>query len=178
MFSIFLKTYYILRKKPVPYYAHYPLWLLLWKPIRKIINVVVIPCIPYNCLRIVLYRLIGFKIGRNVFIGMRCYLDDIEPAKTTIGDNVTISYGCYFTSHGKNQGHTDIRISDNVYLGMRVSVVSGKTGVSIGRNCVIGACALVLQSIPDNCVAVGVPAHVIKQNGDLANKSPTQCPRD
>lgn len=162
--SFILKSFYRIRGKPVPYYAEYPLWLLFWKPCRKFINVVVIPCIPFNSLLIILYRFVGFKNYRNVFMGMRCYLDDIEPAKTIIDDDVTISYGCYFTSHGRKQGHTEIRILKNAYLGMRVSVVSGKTRVSLGRNCIIGACSLVIHSIPDNCIAVGSPARVIGVN--------------
>jgi len=59
-------------------------------------------------LRIILYRLIGFKIGKDVFIGMKCYLDDVAIDKTIIEDEVVISYGCYFACHGLNQGHTHI----------------------------------------------------------------------
>lgn len=44
-----------------------------------------------------MYRyLVGYKIGKNVFIGMKCYLDDLEPKQTIIEENVTVSYGCYF----------------------------------------------------------------------------------
>lgn len=35
-------------------------------------------------------------------------------------------------------------------------------GVSIGNNCIIGCGAIVTKSIPDNSVAVGVPAKVIE----------------
>jgi serine acetyltransferase len=35
-------------------------------------------------------------------------------------------------------------------------------GVSIGNNCIIGCGAIVTKSIPDNSVAVGVPARVIE----------------
>ena len=179
MYSIFLKFYYTLRGKSIPYYARYPLWLILWKPIRKYLNVVVVPNIPFNCVRIFLYRIVGYHIGRNVFIGMKCYLDDIEPKKTHIADNVVISYGCYFTMHGKGQSHTDIRILDGAYLGMRVNVVAGHEGVSIGRGCIVGAGALVIKSIPDGCTAVGVPARVIKSR-ELPEKgdSDTPCPNN
>lgn len=104
----------ILYKTP-PYYAKYPLWLIVWKPIRKLINVVIIPNIPFSNLRVSLYRLIGFKIGKNVFIGMKCYLDDIDPSKTIIEDNITISYGCYFACHGYRQKHTEIVVKKGSY---------------------------------------------------------------
>lgn len=159
--SILAKAFYKLRGKPVPYYADYPLWLLLWKPFRKFLNVVVIPCIPFNCLRIILYRLIGFKIGRNVFIGMRCYLDDIDPSKTIIEDNVGISYGCYFAVHGKGQGLMNIVIRESTYVGMRAILVSGKNGIVIGRNCIISAGALVHQSIPDGYTVAAMPGRAM-----------------
>jgi acetyltransferase-like isoleucine patch superfamily enzyme len=160
--NVFARAFYGMLGKPVPYYARYPLWLILWKPIRKFFNVVVIPSVPFNSWRIPLYRGIGYHIGRNVFIGMRCYLDDVEPGNTWIGDGVVISYGCFFATHGRNQTRTEIRILDRAYLGMRANVVSGRQGVTIGRDAVIGAGALVLESIPDGCTAVGVPARVVK----------------
>jgi len=79
----------ILKKEP-PYYSKYSLWTILWKPIRKYLNVVIIPNIPFTNLRVSLYRLIGFKIGKNVFIGMKCYMDDVAIDKTTIEEGVTI----------------------------------------------------------------------------------------
>lgn len=42
------------------------------------------------------YRLCGYNIGRNVFIGMRCYLDDLEPQMFTVEDDCIISYGVFF----------------------------------------------------------------------------------
>ena len=90
------KFYQHIIKKAPPYYAKYSIFVILWKPIRKSINVVIIPNIPFCSVRILLYRLIGFKIGRNVFIVMKCYLDDVDVSKNIIEDNVTISYGCYF----------------------------------------------------------------------------------
>jgi len=119
--------------------------------------------------RVWLYRMVGYQIGKNVFIGMKCYLDDMEPRKTIIEDNVVISYGCFFAIHGRGQVHTTIRIKAGAYLGMRANVISGKSGVSIGRNSIVGAAALVTHSIPDDCTAVGVPARVVKQH---QSKSP------
>jgi len=154
--------FYKLMGKPVPYYAKYPLWLIVWKPLRKFINVVIIPSIPFNTLRILLYRLIGFRIGKNTFIGMRCYMDDMDPYLTIIGNNVTISYCCIFTIHGKGQKHTLLIIEDNAYIGTRSLLISGKNGITIGRNAIIGGGSIVISSIPPNAVAVGNPARVIK----------------
>ena len=151
----------ILQKEP-PYYARYSLGLILWKPIRKYLNVVIIPNVPFSDLRVSLYRLIGFKIGQNVFIGMKCYLDDVAIEKMTIEDNVTISYGCYFACHGKGQEHTMLEIQKGAYLGMRCSVLSGKEGIVIGENAIVGAGSLVNRSIDKNSIVSGVPVRTHK----------------
>lgn len=153
----------ILKKEP-PYYAKYSLVTIIWKPIRKYLNVVIIPNTPFNNLRVFLYRAIGFRIGKNVFIGMKCYLDDVAIDKMTIEDNVTISYGCYFACHGKGQGHTEIIIKEGVYLGMRCNILSGKEGIVIGKNSIIGAGSLVHKSIPSMSKVAGVPARVLEND--------------
>ena len=153
----------ILKQEP-PYYAKYSLGLILWKPIRKYLNVVIIPNIPFNNLRVILYRLIGFKIGKGVFIGMKCYLDDVAIKKIIVEDNVTISYGCYFASHGKGQRHTPILLKKGTYIGMRSSILSGKNGIVIGENVIIGANSLVNKSIPKNHIAFGVPIQIKEKN--------------
>lgn len=151
-------------KKETPYYAKYSMITIIWKPIRKYINVVIIPNVPFSTLRIILYRMIGFDIGKNVFIGMKCYMDDVAIKNTTIEDNVTISYGCYFACHGKGQAHTKIIIKENAYIGMRCNILSGKEGIIIGENSIIGAGSLVNTSIPTNMKAAGVPVKILDED--------------
>lgn len=158
------RLWYKMRRKPVPYYADYPLWLIIWKPVRKWLNVVLIPNVVSTRLRVALYRLIGFRIGRNVFIGMKCYLDDMDPALITIDDNAVISYGTYFAVHGLGQEHTPIHVEEGAYVGMRCTIVSGKRGVTIGRHAVVGAGSLVNRSVPAHAVAAGNPARIIRSN--------------
>lgn len=120
-----LKTIYEkVKKKPAPYYYDYSVVKIVGKPIRKWIAQCLAPNCVFNCVRIFLYRLCGFKIGKHVFIGMKCYLDDMCYDLITIGNNVTISYGVYFACHGKGQGHYSITIEDGVYIGMRASLIS------------------------------------------------------
>ena len=152
----------ILKQSP-PYYAKYSFLTIIWKPIRKYLNVVIIPNIPFTNVRVFLYRLIGFKIGKNVFIGMKCYMDDVAIKNTIIEDNVTISYGCYFACHGKGQGHTKVLIEEGAYIGMRCNIISGKEGILIGERSVIGAGSLVNKNVPKHAVGIGVPI-VIKDH--------------
>jgi acetyltransferase-like isoleucine patch superfamily enzyme len=157
-----LERYYRWRGQPVPYYARYSLGLILWKPIRKFLNVVIIPNLPINRLRIALYRLIGFRIGKGVFIGMKCYLDDLEPASMEIQEGVIISYGCYFSVHGRQQDHQAITIERKAYLGMRCNLVASKGPLRIGAGSIIGAGSLVTKSVPAGKVAAGVPARILR----------------
>lgn len=53
-----------------------------------------------------------------------------------------------------------IHIGDDVWLGANVTILPG---VRIGNNVVIGAGAVVTRDIPDDSLAVGVPARVIKE---------------
>lgn len=110
--------------------------------------------------RIALYRLCGFKIGKGCFIGMKCYFDDLCVDKIEIGNNVIISYGVYFACHGRKQGHNRIVIRDGAYIGMR-TCVTARHNIEIGEGAVIGAMALVNKSIPAGATAVGVPCKVI-----------------
>lgn len=141
--------------------------------IRKWFSAKMIPNMIFNSWRVFFYRLCGYRIGKNVFIGMRCYFDDLEPKMLTIEDNVSISYGVFMACHGKNQPHLPITIKEGAYIGMRASIItkkagenSDKLGITIGKNAIVGACALVNIDVPDNATAVGVPCKIIGANNE------------
>lgn len=151
-------------KLPPPYYCYYSLLTIISKPIRKWFSAVLIPTIPFSNLRVQCYRWCGYKIGKNTFIGMRCYLDDMCYDMIEIGNNVTISYGVFFACHGRKQGHNKLFIKDGAYIGMNSSIVARSSeGVVIGENAVVGACSLVNKSVADNSVVVGIPAREISK---------------
>ena len=52
-----------------------------------------------------------------------------------------------------------ITIGDNVWVGGNSTIVMG---VTIGNNVIIGAGSVVTHDIPDNAVAVGNPAKIIR----------------
>lgn len=157
-----LELYYKRRGREVPYFARYSLLKLLWIPVRKTLNVVIIPNIPFNSWRVALYRMIGYKIGKKVFVGMKCYLDDTEPQNMAVADNVTISYGCYFALHGKGQDRSNINIEAGAYIGMRATVIAGERGLTIGRDSTVGAGSLVNRDVPPDVLVAGNPARVLK----------------
>lgn len=121
------------------------------------------------------------KIGVNVGGRLHVYGDvrwGTEPWLITLGDNVYITDGVKFINHdGGTLLFRDrvpdleitkpIVVGDNVYFGNNVIVLPG---VTIGSNVVIGAGAVVSRDIPDNCVAVGVPAKAIKTADEYFEK--------
>lgn len=168
MRPIFFPLYYKLKHPKVSYddipymYKRFVLGEL-WHLIRKGICQNIAPNCVLTPVRIALYRLCGFKIGKGCFIGMKCYLDDLCVDKIVIGNNVTISYGVYFACHGRKQGHNKIIIKDGAYIGMRTSITA-RHDIEIGENAVIGAMTLVNKSIPADKTAVGVPCRVINND--------------
>lgn len=77
------------------------------------------------------------------------------------------------TPHGSRErqpmysANAPIVIGKNVWIGSGVRICKG---VTIGDNAVIGACSIVTKDIPANCVAVGNPAKVVKENIDQTTK--------
>lgn len=53
-------------------------------------------------------------------------------------------------------------IKDNVYVYAGAKILGA---VTIGNNSFVGANAVVVKSVPDNCTVVGVPAHIIRKDG-------------
>lgn len=153
----------------IPYYWKYSMGTIISKPIRKFFSAVIIPTIPFTCIRMWAYRRCGYKIGKGSFIGMRCYLDDMCYDKIEIGNNVTISYGVYFACHGHKQGHNKLIIEDDVFIGMRACIVA-RHNLTIGKGSAIGACTLVNKSIPEYSVAAGVPVHIISGDNNPVDK--------
>ena len=52
-----------------------------------------------------------------------------------------------------------MHIKKNAWIGSNVCIMPG---VTIGENSIVGAGAIVTKDVPDNSVAVGNPAHVIR----------------
>lgn len=130
-------------------------FLLIWKVIRKYLVVSITPFVPINRFRIWLYRLAGFRIGKRVFIGMQCYLDDFHPAHTIIEDDVTISYRVTFACHGPRMKERKLVLREGCYIGTNATLLGG---VEIGPYATVGACALVTKSVPALTTVVGIPA--------------------
>lgn len=88
---------------------------------------------------------INCKIGRNTIILQHVTIGG-NMGKTKIIDGFSTSAPI---------------IGNNVICGVGAKILGP---VKIGDNCIIGAGSVVLENIPDNSIAVGMPAKVIKKN--------------
>lgn len=112
----------------------------------------------------------GATIGKGLFIdhGMGVVIGETA----VIGDNCLIYQGVTLGGTGKDKGKRHPTLGDNVLVGSGAKVLGPFT---VGNNVKIAANAVVLNAIPDNCTAVGVPARIVKQNGEkLPERKVTQ----
>ncbi len=117
---------------------------------------------PSNALRVVLYRSLGVSIGTNTLIGGGTWIDCVYvKGKIKIGRNVLVSGHSILIAHDPWKSG-EIIIDDGAWIGVSSTIIFP---VRIGKNAIVGAGSVVTRDIPDNTVAVGVPAKVIKRGG-------------
>lgn len=110
----------------------------------------------------------NITLGPRSFLNYNCVMLDCAPI--TLGDHVLCGPGCSFLTaiHPVDPAArlTDteraepITLHDNVWLGGNVTILPG---VTIGKNTVVGAGSVVTRSLPENVVAAGNPARIIRQ---------------
>jgi serine O-acetyltransferase len=106
---------------------------------------------------------VGTKLGRKVDLAYGG-LGVVIHERSVIGDNVYI--GTCVTIGGTTKKHEVPQIGDNTIISSGAKILGP---IKIGKNCVIGANAVVLDDIPDSSVAVGIPAKIIKKNINIEN---------
>jgi serine O-acetyltransferase len=57
-------------------------------------------------------------------------------------------------------------IGNDLFISTGAKIIGN---VKVGNSCVIGANAVVLKDVPDNCVVAGIPAKIIKNNINMAD---------
>ena len=107
----------------------------------------------------------GAKIGKGLVIdhGMGVVIGET----TEIGDNCTIYQGVTLGGTGKDVGKRHPTLGNGVMVGAGAKVLGP---FKIGDNTKIAANAVVLEEIPESCTAVGIPAKIVKREGQRVDE--------
>lgn len=103
----------------------------------------------------------GAVIGKGLFIdhGMGVVIGETA----VVGDNCTIYQGVTLGGTGKEKGKRHPTLGDNVMVGSGAKVLGP---FRVGSNSKIAAGAVVLSEVPENSTCVGVPARVVRLEGE------------
>jgi len=107
----------------------------------------------------------GAKIGRRFVIDHGMGIVIGETAE--VGDDVLIYHGVTLGGTGKDVGKRHPTMGNNVMVGSGARVLGP---FKVGDNARIAAGAVVLQDVPANATAVGVPAQIVRINGEKVRR--------
>lgn len=114
-----------------------------------------------------LFSQAGARLDENVYIGPRCHLGLCHIGRDTLlGPCVHVTSGAHTHGSGDSSGpirdqpqiRTMVHIGAGAWIGSAAVIMA-----DVGANAIVGAGAVVTKPVPDNVVAVGVPARVVRQ---------------
>lgn len=97
----------------------------------------------------------GAKIGDHCIINSACTIDH----DSTLEENVILGAGVHLPGF--------VRIGSGTFLGVGSCSING---ITVGRDCLIGAGSVITKDIPDHILAAGVPAREIRKLNDTNRK--------
>lgn len=109
----------------------------------------------------------GIEIHPGATIGRRLVIDHgtgiVIGETTEIGDDALLYQGVTLGGTGKDLGKRHPTLGNNVLVGAGARILGP---ITIHDNARIAAGAVVLQDVPANATAVGVPAQIVRVNGE------------
>lgn len=102
-------------------------------------------------------------MGDYCWLGDSCEILNLEPI--TLEDHVALAHEVYLAAAGHNVRSRTMAYDNRPILIKRGTWVATRVfvgpGVTIGENCIIGAGALVVKSVPDDSIVLSQPAKVM-----------------
>jgi acetyltransferase-like isoleucine patch superfamily enzyme len=145
-------------------------------PLRFIFRKILNTCLyrisyfcPLNSIRVRCHKWRGVNIGKNVYIGSQCSIDNAYPEYVYINDNVSIAPECFIVAHSNPYSHfnkvtssmvSPVIIEQGAWICARSLVLPG---VIIGENAIVSAGSVIDKNLPARSVAAGNPARIIAE---------------
>lgn len=109
----------------------------------------------------------GIEIHPGATIGRRVFIDHgagvVVGETSVVGNDVTLYQGVTLGGTGHEKGKRHPTLLDGVFVGSSAQILGN---IVIGENSRVGAGSVVLRDVPPNSTVVGVPAHIVYQNGE------------
>jgi len=122
---------------------------------------------PFNGLRIRMNRWRGVHIGKNVYIGQYCVIDNAYPEYIFIEDNASLAGNDIVLAHTNPYQHfsdafesgvSPVLLRNGCWVGVGSTILRG---VTIGEKGVVSAGTVVDKDIPARSIAKGNPMKII-----------------
>ncbi|MDB5085680.1 MAG: acetyltransferase [Bacilli bacterium] len=132
-----------------------------WKVFRNTAVILVARYLPFIQLKLLLYRLLGMRIGNFTSFAFEVTPDLLFPELIQIGEDCVIGYHTTLLCHEylvREYRIGKIEIGNQVMIGSSSIVLPG---ISIGDRAIISAGSLVNRDIPADCFAGGNPIQIL-----------------
>ena len=166
---------HILPAHYVPYYedTQKRTFLQTLRKIRNTTYMLLAYACPNNTLRQWMHRRRGVHIGKHVYLGMFCFLDNLHPEYIYIEDNASINAGTMILTHFNPMKRyapifqaqvAPVLIKEGAIVAVRSTIMPG---VCIGANAVVSAGSVVEHDVADYTIVKGVPAKKVLEFSEL-----------
>lgn len=156
----------MLQAHDVPYYedTQKRSFMQSLRKMRNTIYMLLAYACPSNKLRQWMHRRRGVHIGKHVYLGMFCFLDNLHPEYIYIEDNVSINAGSMILTHFNPMKRyapifqaqvAPVLIKEGSIVAVRSTIMPG---VCVGKSAVVSAGSVVEQHVADYTMVKGVPA--------------------
>ena len=107
-------------------------------------------------------KLYKMNIDKSAKISFSSKLDKTNPKGVYIGSESYIAGGAIVFTHDYSRAiRVDTHIGEKCFIGANVIVMAG---INIGNEVIVGSGSVVTKDIQSNCIVVGNPARIIKEN--------------